>query len=577
MKRIIFILVFSILTQTTFGQSKKALSLYKSKRFAQAIPHFEKLVNKDPSIKYQSKLAICYQKTNQLKKAEAIYHQIVQHKHFNSKIMLHYADVLMGLGQYEEAKTWYLKYADENPKDPTALLKAEACDYVKTIRPYFSKTRFIPIPFNSDADDSNPMMYQGDIYFSSDRKSGFNVLKKKSGWTGRDFMKIYRVSMENDSTFSSPTPLPNKINNLNKNTGKPTFSRDGDFYFTRNTNRVSKDGTYKLHIFYAHLLPNGTWTKAEELPFCQLSINYLHPTVSEDGRTLYFASNRHGGEGGMDLYMSQKNGDRWSIPINIGNTINTPNHEAFPYIHPSGKLFFSSKGHQGFGGFDVFVSEKNEHGFWQPPVNLGAPINSSGDDIGFYADSLMSLALFSSTRNTDNDDIFMCHIDTTKDVLPPIDSVSYQKMPLEESDTINLQLTDNQVDSTDTKARYQKEFEEMGITLMDGDTIFLVAPIYPKEAVEVPPYLAGQLDQLIPAMYLSNSLNFEIYYFSQETTDIDSIAQLRADKMMDYLVERHIPGHKITATGQSLNTTNNSPIFADSKKIVILVKANADQ
>ena len=179
MKRIIYIFIFTALTFSVFGQSRKALNLYKEKRFAQAIPYLEKMVKKDDSSKWKSKLAECYRKTNQLAKAEGLYSQIVQRKHYSSKIMLHYGEVLMGLGKYEEAKKWFLKYAEKNPKDKKGLLKAEACDYVKTIKPYFSKVEFTSVPFNTDADDSNPIMYGGKLYFSSDRKKGFNVLKKK--------------------------------------------------------------------------------------------------------------------------------------------------------------------------------------------------------------------------------------------------------------------------------------------------------------------------------------------------------------------------------------------------------------
>lgn len=567
MKRIIYIFIFTALTFSVFGQSRKALNLYKEKRFAQAIPYLEKMVKKDDSSKWKSKLAECYRKTNQLAKAEGLYSQIVQRKHYSSKIMLRYGEVLMGLGKYEEAKKWFLKYAEKNPKDKKGLLKAEACDYVKTIKPYFSKVEFTSVPFNTDADDSNPIMYGGKLYFSSDRKKGFNVLKKKSGWTGRDFMRIYSLERVDDTTFTQAKPLPNRINNLNKNTGKPSFARNGEFYFTRNTNKVSKDGTYKLHIFHSRLLPNGSWEKTKELSFCQLSINYLHPAVSDDGKTLFFASNRKGGEGGMDLFVSERHGESWSVPVNIGSKINTAGHEAFPFIHPSGKLFFSSKGHNGLGGFDIFVSEQNEHGFWQKPINLGAPINSSGDDIGFYTDSLMNLALFTSTRATGNDNIFICKVDTTNLQVIQNDSISY----IDSTKQIH-----SIPDSTTIAALYQQEYEQYGIEILAGDTILLVAPIYPEDEIDVPDFLAKQLDQLIPAMYFSKNLLFDIHYFGDaELAHI--LGQQRADAITSYLIKKHIPVHKIDSKFSSLNSSDNIPIFADTTKIVILVSPKGDQ
>ncbi len=564
MKRIIYIFIFTTLTFAVFGQSRKALNLYKEKRFAQAIPYLEKMVKKEPTTKWKSKLAESYRRTNQLQKAEGLYSEIVQRKHFSNKIMMRYGEVLMGLGKYEEAKTWFLKYAEKYPKDKTALLNAEACDYVKTIKPYFSKVDFVKVPFNTDADDSNPTMHDGKIYFSSDRKKGFNVLKKKSGWTGRDFMRIYHTEKLNDTTFAEAKPLPSRINNLNKNTGKPSFAKNGEFYFTRNTNKVSKDGTYKLHIYHSQLLPNGGWEKSKELSFCQLSINYLHPSVSADGNTLYFASNRKGGEGGMDIFVSEKHGDRWSIPVNVGSKINTPDHEAFPYIHPSGKLFFSSKGHQGLGGFDIFVSEKDEHGYWQQPVNLGAPINSSRDDVGFYADTTMSTVLFASSRASGNDDIYMCQVDTTSLSLAQNDSILTTELPSQALDT--AQIT----------ALYQQKYKEFGIQLMDGDTIFLVAPTYKEKDINVPAFLAGQLDQLVPAMYFSDGLLFDIYTFYTDEAQ-NELPQQRANAIEEYLVEKHIPQSKINSKSLDIKSSDNLPIFAATKKIVILVNPTTDQ
>ena len=561
MKRLIYIFIFTALTFSVFGQSRKALNLYKEKRFAQAIPYLEKMVKKEPTTKWKSKLAESYRRTNQLQKAAEIYSQIVKRKHFSNKIMMRYGEVLMGLGKYEEAKTWFLKYAEKYPKDKTALLKADACDYVKTIKPYFSEVEFLPVPFNSDADDSNPCLYDGQIYFSSDRKKGFNVLKKKSGWTGRDFMRIYHTKKIDDTTFAEIKPLPSKINNLNKNTGKPSFDRTGTFYFTRNTSKVSDDGTYKLHIYQSRLTPKGSWLKPKELSFCQLSINYLHPSISQDGKTLYFASNRKGGEGGMDIFVSEKHGDSWSIPVNLGSKINTPDHEAFPFIHPSGKLFFSSKGHNGLGGFDIFVSEKNEKGYWQKPVNLGAPINSSGDDIGFFTDTSMTLVLFSSTRASGNDDIYMCHVDTTQFPLTQNDSIPNEGLTSQNTDTITT--------------IYQQKYKELGIQLMEGDTILLVAPTYEDKETDVPAFLAGQLDQLVPAMYFSDGLLFDIYTFYGKEIK-DELAQQRAKAIEAYLIERHIPEYKIKSKSWNMESLDNLPIFAETKKIVILVNPKSD-
>ncbi len=584
-----------------YGQ-RKANNLFKNDRFAEAIPYFEKALKKENATKIQSKLATCYRKTNQLQKAEVLYSEIVQRKHYSTKVMLYYGEVLMGLGRYDEAKTWFLKYAEKKPKDKTGQLKAAACDYVKTIKPYFTSVKFIPIPFNSDADDSNPTFYKGKIYFASDRKVGFNVLKQKSGWTGRDYTRIYQVDWPGSNVFSAPEALPFRINSLNKNTGKPSFSRKGDVYFTRNTNKASKDGTYKLHIYHTRLLPNGKWEKPKELSFCQLSINYLHPSISEDGRTLFFASNRKGGEGGMDIFKSEKIGSSWSKPIALGVPINTSDHEAFPFIHPSGKLFFSSKGHNGFGGFDIFVSSRDEHGMWQKPINLGTPINSSRDDIGFYTDSLMQMALFSSTKGGNNDDIYLCHFDTLlaqKRTIEVSDSnpkggrssdgdaieeknenSPIQNKTIDDSNgVVELQLgiVESDEDLPSPTINYQEKYTQYGIELFEGDTIVLAAPAYATDNYEVPSFLAKQLDQLVPAMYLTKGLAYEIYCFSDEGADIfsqETLVDKRAEAIKAYFLEKNISEHQIKVIGISTNNAEIIPTFAEKDKIFILVASS---
>ncbi len=603
MKHLYCLAFFLLFTSLAFGQ-RKANNLFKNERFAEAIPHYEKALKKESSSKIQSKLATCYRKTNELKKAEVLYSEIVQRKHYNAKVMLYYGDVLMGLGRYEAAKEWFLKYAEKKPKDKTGRLRAEACDYVKTIKPYFTSVKFIPIPFNTDADDSNPTFYNGKIYFVSDRKVGFNVLKQKSGWTGRDYTKIYQVEWPGSNVFSTPEALPFRINSLNKNTGKPSFSRKGDVYFTRNTNKASKDGTYKLHIYHTRLLPNGKWKKAEELSFCQLSINYLHPAVSEDGRTLFFASNRKGGEGGMDIFKSEKIGSTWSKPVPLGMPINTPEHEAFPYIHHSGRLFFSSKGHNGFGGFDIFVSEQNDRGIWQEPINLGAPINSSRDDIGFYTDSLMQMALFSSTKAGNNDDVYLCHFDTVLtqkneqgviDLKSDFGSTANSIVEGEEEEKVDvdipsinnskveedvvMDLVEREIEPEGLSSKevdYEKEYVRFGIDLFVGDTIILVAPKYGIDNYEVPVYLAKQLDQLIPAMYLTKDLVYKIYCFSDGEVDIfsqESIVVKRAEAIKEYLTENRISENQIKVIGISPDNSEIIPTFAQKDQIYILVES----
>lgn len=162
-----------------------------------------------------------------------------------------------------------------------------------------------------------------------------------------------------------------------------------------------------MQLYFAES-PNGKkWKNPELIPFCKKEYNFMHPALSPDGKMLYFVSDKPGGEGGTDIYVSELGKKGWSKPVNLGTEINTSFNEGFPFIDANGRLFFSSKGHHGFGGFDIFVTEKEENGMWSQPENIGSPVNSSYDDISFCIDESFSKGMFSSSRETNNDNIYL--------------------------------------------------------------------------------------------------------------------------------------------------------------------------
>ncbi|MBN2485048.1 MAG: PD40 domain-containing protein [Bacteroidales bacterium] len=131
----------------------------------------------------------------------------------------------------------------------------------------------------------------------------------------------------------------------------------------------------------------GKWTKMEAVDKKRINSKYIENgvSVSADGNTMFFSSNRPGGYGGFDIYISQKQGETWLKPVNLGKTINTPDNEENPVLSPDGnKLFFASNGHSTIGGMDIFWSVKDSNGEWQDPINMGAAVNTPGDDISFW-------------------------------------------------------------------------------------------------------------------------------------------------------------------------------------------------
>jgi len=131
-----------------------------------------------------------------------------------------------------------------------------------------------------------------------------------------------------------------------------TFQPDGSaMFFTRNGTSLNKKNAYCLQLFKANSTDGQNWNKAAVVPFCRKSSNYMHPAISPDGKSLFFVSDKAGGQGGTDIYVSRKQKDRWSRPENLGEQINTDGHEGFPFMHQNGKLYFCSKGHLGLGGW----------------------------------------------------------------------------------------------------------------------------------------------------------------------------------------------------------------------------------
>lgn len=246
---------------------------------------------------------------------------------------------------------------------------------------------------------SDDMMPQIDptgnrLYFTSSRKGGFDDIDEdeENDW-GEDLYYIEKVN----GSWGKPVLLPKPINSFH-NDGTSTFSADGQQMIYVKCNEDGAIGSCDL--FFATL--EGTeWTKPTNMGNV---VNHKEwdsqPTLSSDGNTLIFVSNRDGSyDGSMDLYMSKKNKfGQWGVPMNMGPTINTPFGEKSPYLAPDGKtLYFASTGHPGYGDYDLFVSVF-ENGKWSEPKNMGAPLNSSGEDTYFSISASGEGAYFASDR-----------------------------------------------------------------------------------------------------------------------------------------------------------------------------------
>ena len=196
--------------------------------------------------------------------------------------------------------------------------------------------------------------------------------------------------------------------------GPATFSSDGSrVIFTRNNynngqSATSKDGVNKLKLYTAKQV-NGLWSDIEEMPFNSDEYSTGHPALSRDNQRLYFASDMPGGMGGTDIYVSKWEGSRWSAPVNLGANVNSKGNELFPFVDEKGNLYFSSDGLPGLGDLDIFYVEMLVDGKPTKNVrNLGEPLNSAKDDFGIVTDGNRKAGYFSSNRKNGgpDDDIY---------------------------------------------------------------------------------------------------------------------------------------------------------------------------
>lgn len=261
---------------------------------------------------------------------------------------------------------------------------------------------------NSDALDFSPAFYRNGIVFTSSRKKNGPQDEKIK----ETFFELFFSELDGSGIPMEVEDFSIEMNSQ-KHDGPVTFSRDGNtIYFTRNSTKNKskrkrgKNNRINMKIYEAKR-GHFDWQNVTELPFNSDDYTVMHPSLSHDGKLLYFASNMPGGYGGMDLYVVSKDGDIWGEPVNLGEKVNSDQNDAFPFIHENGDLFFASRGHDGLGGYDLYKA-KQEMGTWGKATNLGQPLNSDKDDLGLIMSPNAKTGYFTSSRagGRGKDDIY---------------------------------------------------------------------------------------------------------------------------------------------------------------------------
>lgn len=386
----------------------KGFNSFESGDYDVAIDHYKVAVDNGMETALANyKIAEAYRLSNRLQEAMPYYEAAIESGIPDTSAVFHYALSLKQNGEYDQAKEGlqeYIELSEDTVLEYTEWARQEL-DNLDRLGSILSKDVYYEIKneeqLNTEGAEYAPTVHRGMFYFTSSRNS-----EKIYKATGTGFTNIFRAPIENGAVnIEAAQTLGEDFASEIINEGCITFSPDGRMMVFARGNSGKRKGTRDVNLYISRL-QRGEWTTPEIMTITDPEAWDSTPAFSRDGRTLYFSSNRPGGYGGIDLYSaSVDNSGRWSNVRNMGEAINTPGHEMFPYVTDDGKLYFSSDGHPSMGALDIFVAIRSDG---QITIeNLGPPVNSTADDFGMSFTSIKD-GYFTSNRGEGkgDDDIY---------------------------------------------------------------------------------------------------------------------------------------------------------------------------
>ena len=344
------------------------------------------------------RMAECNRLINNMGKATSAYMNAIRYDYPDSTVYLRMGQMLQKTGRYPEAIKNYDIYMENDPSNLLAINGIQGCE----LAPGWKKnpTRYEVRrmdKFNSRRGEFSPML-AGDkydqLYFASSRSKDKDA--KVSAITGQNNNNLFLVKQDEKGAWLAPVELEDEVN-TEYDEGTPSFSPDGNtMYYTYCAQDPEGPRTAEIYI---STRSSAKWGKGTRATIVKDSVTALgHPSISPDGKYLYFVSDAVGGFGGKDIFRARVAGNDFGPMENLGEEINTPGDEMFPYVRDSVTLYFASNGHPGMGGLDLFKATQDSTGKWKVE-NLGAPINSMADDFGITFAGKEERGFFCSNRN----------------------------------------------------------------------------------------------------------------------------------------------------------------------------------
>ncbi|MFY0484122.1 OmpA family protein [Flavobacterium sp. PLA-1-15] len=410
------VLVSTSALQAQSKETKRADLLFNQFEYVEATQEYLKLVEKgkqDPYIYKQ--LADAYYNMFNTAEAAKWYAKVVATPQ-DAETHYRYAQMLKANGKYEEANKQMATFAAKAPNDQRAKTFKENPNYLPKLLDKQKAFNIKPMDISSDKSDFGPFLANdNNLYFTSSR----NKAKRTDGWNDEPYLDIYKSTFNADKTFGKPVEVAEL--NTRWHDGPVAITADGNtMYFSRDShaeNSFEKDKKLKAKFSQVHLFratrQGETWGNITPLPFNSKSYSTSSPSISKDGKTLYFTSDMPGSIGSSDIWKVSVNGDQYGKPENLGPKVNTEGKEQFPFITDDNVLYFSSNGRQGLGGLDVFSIDLNTK---EEAKNVGKPVNSEKDDFSFSFNTVKNIGFFASNR-TGIDNLYsadpVCSVEAT--------------------------------------------------------------------------------------------------------------------------------------------------------------------
>jgi peptidoglycan-associated lipoprotein len=594
-RTIIFLLSGLIFLATDMNAQRndkdaRANAAYDAGEYYAAIDLYKKVFNKVNDRAQRAeiyfKIAECYRITGNSRSAGLYYKKAQQMDYQDPEVFLRYGQILLVNEDYEDALEQFTRYREVVPDDPRGQAGAQSAriaeDWIENPTGYIVENMRY---FNSFQRDWSPAYASDDymeVYFTTTREEAQG--NTTHGATGQNFADLFSSTMDRKGKWSVPAPV--EALNSEFEDGAPSFTSDfGTIYFTRC--QQGKSQQLACQIYYSNK-SGVSWSEPQSLEIMGDSITAAHPAISVDELTLYFVSDMPGGIGENDLWKITRESPsgEWGQPRNLGEEINTPGNELFPYVHPDGTLYFSSDGKVGLGGLDIYRANQDETGSWIVE-NLKSPINSNEDDFGITFEAEVERGFFSSSRRgRGNDDIFsfvlpplefavngVVRDDRTDRVLPgsSVTAVGSDGITVESNTNDNGEFRFMLKPNTDYvfiasnegylkgKAREttkgQEQSREFDVTIYLASTeqvIELPNIFYDFAKWDLRPESMVSLDNLVETLNDNPNVTIELMSHTDSRgtpADNQELSQKRAQSVVDYLISKGIAADRLQAQG----------------------------